>query len=160
VTRRSTATNAPLVRSASIATVRRVALVVAVWTGLALSGCASSTPEAAVHPGDAALARAFDEQADDLPVEGRGTVTRILADDTEGDRHQRFIVRLVSGQTLLVAHNIDVAPRIEALREGDAVAFRGVYEWNAEGGLVHWTHHDPDGSHASGWLRYGGRTYE
>ena len=85
---------------------------------------------------------------------------RILADDVEGARHQRFILRLASGQTLLVAHNIDVAPRIEGLREGDTVAFRGVYEWNAEGGVVHWTHHDPDGSHAPGWLRHGGRTYE
>ncbi|RPI32003.1 MAG: DUF3465 domain-containing protein, partial [Actinomycetota bacterium] len=89
-----------------------------------------------------------------------GTVIRILADDTEGDRHQRFIVRLASGQTLLIAHNIDVAPRVADLREGDAVAFRGVYQWNAEGGLVHWTHHDPDGSHAPGWIRHEGRTYE
>ncbi len=159
----------PLSLGAPVSATRAARLMAAavVLAGLAAPGCASSADEA--HPGaatssvtvgDAALARAFDEQADDLPVEGRGTVTRILADDTEGDRHQRFILRLASGQTLLVAHNIDVAPRIEALREGDAVAFRGVYEWNAEGGLVHWTHHDPDGSHAGGWLRHEGRTYE
>ncbi len=154
---------APAVAAARAARVVAAAVVLA---GLA-PGCASSADEA--HPGaatssvavgDAALARAFDERADDLPVEGRGTVTRVLADDAEGDRHQRFIVRLASGQTLLVAHNIDVAPRIEGLREGETVAFRGVYEWNAEGGLVHWTHHDPGGSHAPGWIRHEGRTYE
>jgi len=155
---------APVVAAARAAGVVAAAVVLA---GLTAPGCASSADEA--HPGavtssvaggDAALARAFDDRAHDLPVEGRGTVTRLLADDTEGDRHQRFIVRLASGQTLLIAHNIDVARRIEALREGDVVAFRGVYEWNAEGGLVHWTHHDPDGSHAGGWLRHEGRTYE
>jgi hypothetical protein len=110
--------------------------------------------------GDAALAQAFRDRANDLQVEGRGIVERVLDDDAEGDRHQRFVVRLASGQTLLVAHNIDVAPRVDGLRVGDAVEFRGVYEWSEQGGTVHWTHHDPDGSHAPGWIRHGGRTYE
>ena len=95
-----------------------------------------------------------------LEVEGAGRVERLLADDEEGSRHQRFILRLASGQTLLVAHNIDVAPRIADLRVGDGVAFRGVYEWSEQGGTVHWTHHDPSGDHAAGWLRHGGRTYQ
>jgi hypothetical protein len=133
------------------------------------SGCDSSTDEtqpgagavsSPVVKGDAVLALAFEKHANDLQVEGQGTVVRILADDTEGGRHQRFIVRLASGQTLLVAHNIDVAPRVEDLREGDAVAFRGVYEWNEEGGTIHWTHRDPSGEHTSGWILHGGRTYE
>ena len=86
-------------------------------------------------------------------MEGAGTVVRLLADDVEGGRHQRFILELASGQTVLVAHNIDVAPRLDGLEMGDEVAFRGVYEWNAQGGVVHWTHHDPSGEHAAGWLR-------
>ena len=109
--------------------------------------------------GDAALAKAFDDRASDLEVEGDGTVDRLLPDDEDGSRHQRFILRLSSGQTLLVAHNIDIAPRIDDLKVGDAVAFRGVYEWNAEGGTVHWTHRDPGGVHAAGWLRHDGRLY-
>ena len=28
-----------------------------------------------------------------------------------------------------------IAPRVEGLDEGDSVAFRGVYEWNEEGGV-------------------------
>jgi hypothetical protein len=110
--------------------------------------------------GDAALAGAFEERADGLEVEGAGMVERLLADDTEGSRHQRFILRLASGQTVLVAHNIDLAPRITGLRAGDLVVFRGVYEWSPEGGTVHWTHHDPSGDHPAGWLRHGGRVYE
>ena len=115
---------------------------------------------AEIPAGDAILAKAFEDRARDLPVEGQGTVVRILKDDTEGGRHQRFVVRLASGQTLLVAHNIDVAPRLAGLSNGDTVAFRGVYEWSVEGGTVHWTHHDPDGQHAAGWIRYAGRTYQ
>jgi hypothetical protein len=115
---------------------------------------------AEIPAGDAVLAKAFEDRARDLQVEGQGTVVRILKDDTEGGRHQRFVVRLASGQTLLIAHNIDVAPRLDGLSNGDTVAFRGVYEWSVEGGTVHWTHHDPDGRHAAGWIRYAGRTYQ
>jgi hypothetical protein len=93
-------------------------------------------------------------------VAGEGTVSRILGDDSMGDRHQRFILALDSGRTLLIAHNIDIAPRIESLQEGDAVSFSGEYEWNDKGGVVHWTHHDPQGQHAAGWLRHRGRTYQ
>lgn len=137
-----------------------LAMTFAIGTAsFAASGCAAST-ETPAQSGDAVFAQAFEDRAHDVPVEGAGTVTRILEDDDEGGRHQRFIVRLASGQTLLVAHNIDVAPRVDGLRVGDTVEFAGVYEWSEEGGTVHWTHHDPDGTHASGWLRHEGRTYE
>ena len=71
------------------------------------------------------------EQADHTQVRGAGIVSRVLADDDNGSRHQRFILRLPSGQTLLMAHNIDLAPRIANLREGDTVEFSGEYVWNA-----------------------------
>ena len=87
-------------------------------------------------------------------------VTRILSDDVEGSRHQRFILRLASGQTVLITHNIDLAPRVDGLREGDTVAFNGEYVWNAQGGLVHWTHKDPQGRHMAGWLKHNGRTFQ
>jgi len=109
--------------------------------------------------GDAILGAAFRDRVRDLQVQGSGTVVKLLADDADGDRHQRFIIRLESGQTLLVAHNIDVAPRVEGLAVGDEVAFGGVYEWSAEGGAIHWTHTDPDGGHAAGWLRHDAKTY-
>lgn len=109
---------------------------------------------------DAILAEAFESRRNNLQVEGRGTVSRLLADDNNGSRHQRFILRLASGQTLLVAHNIDLAPRIAGLAVGDEVAFFGEYEWSDRGGVIHWTHHDPDGSHVGGWLRHAGRSYQ
>ena len=105
------------------------------------------------------LATAYEHRQSNIQVSGSGRVVRMLADDNNGSRHQKFIIRLASGQTVLVAHNIDLAPRIDGLREGDTVEFFGEYEWNAKGGVVHWTHHDPNGYHESGWVRHKGRVY-
>ena len=85
---------------------------------------------------------------------------RVLADDLDGSRHQRFIVQLASGQTLLVTHNIDIAARIDGLNAGDRVSFNGEYIWNDEGGVIHWTHHDPQGRHVAGWVIHDGKTYQ
>ena len=107
-----------------------------------------------------ALAAAFDNRQSNIQVQGSGKVSRILADDNEGSRHQRFIVQLASGQTLLIAHNIDLAMRLDSLETGDHIEFNGEYEWNAKGGVIHWTHHDPQGKHVSGWLKHNGHTYQ
>ena len=109
---------------------------------------------------DDAVGRAFKTRASGVQVEGEGVVARVLADDTKGSRHQRFIVRLASGQTVLIAHNVDIAPRVAGLEEGDSVRFYGEYVWNGKGGTVHWTHRDPDGRHVAGWLKHNGRTYQ
>ncbi len=93
-------------------------------------------------------------------VRGSGTVDRVLSDDNEGSRHQRFILRLPSGRTVLVAHNIDLAPRIRSIAVGDTVSFYGQYETNDRGGVIHWTHHDPQGRHVDGWLELDGRRYQ
>lgn len=109
---------------------------------------------------DAALEHAFVNRLVNHQIEGEGTVVKLLPDDEKGSRHQRFILRLASGRTVLVAHNIDLAPRVDDLQPGDTVEFFGEYEWNAKGGVVHWTHHDPKGRHVGGWLRHGGRMYQ
>ena len=93
-------------------------------------------------------------------VQGSGRVTRILSDDNDGSRHQRFILELSSGQTLLIAHNIDLAPRVSSLKAGDMVGFYGEYEPNSQGGVIHWTHHDPQGRHVAGWLEHNGKRYQ
>lgn len=109
---------------------------------------------------DAALARAVESRASGVQVQGQGRVIKVLPDDNNGSRHQRFILKLRSGQNLLIAHNIDLAPKITSLKTGDTVAFYGEYEWNEKGGVIHWTHHDPGGRHVSGWLKHEGRTFQ
>jgi len=93
-------------------------------------------------------------------AQGSGTVVRVLSDDNDGSRHQRFIIRLASGRTLLIAHNIDIAPRVAGIREGDTVEFSGEFASNDKGGVIHWTHHDPQRRHPDGWLRHRGRIYQ
>lgn len=95
-----------------------------------------------------------------LLISGSGKVTRIFPDDLKGSQHQKFIIELVSGQTLLISHNIDLAPRINSLQKGDTVSFYGEYVWNSKGGLVHWTHHDPSGRHKDGWLKHNNTIYQ
>ena len=107
-----------------------------------------------------AVQKAYNNQQSDIQVRGVGVVTRLLPDDMEGSRHQRFILDLGQGHSLLIAHNIDLAPRLDNLRKGDRVEFHGEYEWNPKGGVVHWTHRDPAGRHTGGWLKHGGRTYQ
>ncbi len=119
-------------------------------------GPASDTPTAG---GDAHIVALYQAERSGQVVEGTGAVLRVLRDDRDGSQHQRFILRLTSGHTLLVSHNIDLAPRVVDLEAGDRVEFRGQYEWNDRGGVLHWTHHDPDGRRAGGWLRHGGTTY-
>lgn len=103
---------------------------------------------------------AYENHQSDVQVKGSGTVVRILNDDNKGSRHQKFILKLSSGQTILIAHNIDLAPRLDSISKGDQVQFYGEYEWNKKGGLVHWTHHDPKGRHVGGWLKHNGSTYQ
>jgi hypothetical protein len=108
----------------------------------------------------AILQEAFDNQRSNIQVQGAGVVTRLLPDDLEGDRHQRFIIRVSRKQTLLMAHNIDIAERVPDLKIDSTIEFYGEYEWNMQGGIIHWTHHDPDGYHLDGWLKYAGNTYQ
>lgn len=104
------------------------------------------------------ILQAFDNGESDLWIEANGTVQRVLSDDSEGSRHQRFIVRLPNDHTILIAHNIDLAQRVP-LAMGDPVSFYGEYEWNDRGGVVHWTHHDPQNRRDGGWVRHKGTTY-
>lgn len=100
------------------------------------------------------------QQLHDVQAQGAGTVVSLLPDDLEGSRHQRILVRDESGDTLLVVHNIDLAPRINDIRKGDNIEFFGEYIWNEKGGLIHWTHHSPNGNHIGGWIKHNGKRYE
>ncbi len=106
------------------------------------------------------ISRLFEQQQSDVPVQGTGRIVKQLADDNNGSRHQRILLKLPDGLSILIAHNIDLAPRVENIQAGDSIEFKGEYAWNAKGGVVHWTHHDPNGRHPDGWLKYQNRTYQ
>jgi hypothetical protein len=105
-------------------------------------------------PGDSGqtLTELYEQQAEQTWLEFSAEVVRLLSDDNDGSRHQRFIVR--SGETtVLIAHNIDLAPRVP-VAAGDQLNIRGRYEWNRQGGVVHWTHHDPQNRLPGGWIEH------
>ena len=109
---------------------------------------------------NAAIVDAFKRKKSDIFVEGTGVVKKLLADDNKGSRHQKFLVSISPEQTLLFAHNIDLAPRLENLQIGDELTFKGEYVYNPKGGVMHWTHHDPDGNQQGGWIKHNGKTYK
>jgi hypothetical protein len=134
-------------------------VLVGAWFGYDLSGSVQWQNAADTVTGSD-LQRVIATRRSSAQVQGSGTVTRILSDDNDGSRHQRFILQLASGESLLIAHNIDLAPRVTGLKPGDTVSFNGEYEWNDRGGVIHWTHHDPRGSHVGGWVEHNGRRYQ
>jgi len=109
---------------------------------------------------DNTIVEIIQQQRSDVQIEVSGHVVKLLNDDLDGSRHQKFIIKIPDGHTILIAHNIDLAPRINAIQIGDPISIYGEYEWNERGGVLHWTHHDPAGRHRDGWIKHQGRTYQ
>lgn len=103
--------------------------------------------------------RAISARSSDVIAQISAKVYRLLPDDNDGSRHQRFIIQLRAGQTLLVAHNIDLAPRVP-VAVGDNIELLGEYEWNEQGGVMHWTHHDPGKRRPDGWISHNNKKYQ
>ncbi len=109
--------------------------------------------------GVATIEQAYQQRQSKVWVEVDGVAVKLLSDDNDGSRHQRFILKIDSGRTLLVAHNIDLAARVP-LSRSDSLSLRGRYEWNDKGGVLHWTHHDPSRKIAGGWIEHKGKRYQ
>ena len=131
---------------------RFAAAVAAVW----LAACGASA-----QPDDAAIVNDFHNHQSNVEVTADGTVVRLLADRTSSTgTHEQFIVKLSSGDlTVEIEHNISIARRVP-LKDGDHVIVHGEYVWNSQGGLIHFTHHDPQGTHEGGYIQDGGTTYD
>jgi hypothetical protein len=122
---------------------------------LVAPGCAPPSPD------NASVERAFAEHRSQIEVTAEGSVARLLTDESgPSGTHQRFIVRLAtSTQTLLIDNNVSIGRRVP-VAPGDAVIVHGEYVWNEQGGLIHFTHHDPAHTHEGGWIELTGTRYE
>lgn len=122
-----------------------------------------ATGSGAVASTNAELLEAMRARRSGVMLTVRAEVLKVLADDRDGARHQRLLLAIdeldAAYDTLLVAHNIDLAPRVPA-RAGDTLTVRGQYEWNEKGGVIHWTHHDPGERREGGFIVHDGERYE
>ena len=118
-----------------------------------------SPPAPASPATDPAILAAIERHRSEIWGVAAGTVERLLEDDRKGIPHQRFIIRIETGTTILVEYNLDLAPRVP-LEVGDSVVVRGEYHWSELGGRIHWVHHDPSGAPGGGWVKVRGKTFQ
>jgi hypothetical protein len=133
----------------------RLAAVEIVLVLLLGSACAPATPD------NAAVERDFAQRNSIVEVTAEGVVTSVLSDEGgPSGTHQRFIIRLTGAtQTVLVDNNITIGQRVP-VANGDDVIVHGEYVWNDQGGLIHFTHHDPAPAHEGGWIELRGTRYQ
>lgn len=116
---------------------------------------------------DGGIAELYRQQRSDVVVTASGTIVKILPDDTDtsdgSEMHQKWLVELPAARgqdsiTIRICHNLKFG-RVP-VAEGDPIRFKGEYEYTELGGTLHWTHHDPRGTHEDGFIEHNGTRYE
>jgi hypothetical protein len=73
--------------------------------------------------------------------------------------HEQFDCTRDDGSTFRVVDNVTIAPRVP-VAPGDAVTVRGeLVHDRGQPPIVHFTHHDPWGTHPDGFINVGGHVY-
>lgn len=123
--------------------------------------CGGPATTNTISTDNAAIAADFAAHRSNVEVTAHGTVERLLSDErSDTGTHQRFILRVEgSTHTLLITNNVSIGTRVP-VAVGDDVVVHGEYVWNDQGGLVHFTHHDPALTHEGGWIERQGVRYE
>ncbi|HMF27656.1 MAG TPA: DUF3465 domain-containing protein [Candidatus Cybelea sp.] len=130
--------------------------LLAALAAAALPACAATEP-----PDDPALCAAYYAGRSHVEVVADGTVTRTLGvQQGRVSPHEGFLMRLGSGCSVIVRVevNTDFTGSIP-MERGQHVLVKGEYEYYPLGGVIHWTHRDPRGRHAGGYVATGDRIY-
>lgn len=110
------------------------------------------------HAGCTVAVAQFARHASGAWLTVSGGVQRVLPDSTGRLRHQRFILGCATGFTLLIVNDVSIGTRAP-VTAGAHVVVRGQYEWDSEGGLLHFTHH-AEGGGTGGWILLGSQVYQ
>lgn len=126
-------------------------------------GFAGSGGSQASHPGqvtdDSRLVAAFKARRGvDFIEAGNLVVTKLLPDDNQGLRHQKWQARLSNGGILTIVYNSDMDEKVP-LNVGDVFSVGGQFIWTGNGGLIHWVHDDPKGRRPDGYVLFDGVQY-
>jgi hypothetical protein len=137
----------------------------AVCVAALLAACSGSNAGSGSSPAasadNAAIAADFANHRSKVEVTADGIVVRLFPDrQSSTGTHEQFIIRLTSqNQTVEIEHDISIGKRVP-VAQGDEVIVHGEYIWNAQGGLIHFTHHDPQATHEGGYIIDDGKTYD
>lgn len=127
---------------------------------IALTACSSGNSKQA--PDNGRVCQVYSGQQSHAEVVASGTVVDVLGlRRGPSGTHEGFLLRLSGACDLLVKveTNTDLTGPVP-LQPGENVQVKGEYEYNAMGGVIHWTHHDPRGRHDGGYVIAGSRTYQ
>ncbi|MBX3019076.1 MAG: DUF3465 domain-containing protein [Bdellovibrionaceae bacterium] len=88
------------------------------------------------------------------------TVTKLMPDDTQGSRHQRFYAKLSDASEVYIVYSLEYGRVRVPVTVGSRIGVGGEYRWTKFGGLLHWVHEDhrdqrPDGYVEVRGVRYG-----
>jgi hypothetical protein len=139
----------------------RPSAALACLTALLASACGHGDAERSDPNG--AVYAAWRAHHSYVEVTARGSIARVLGvREGPSGAHEGFLIHLRGsagrGLSVLVEDNIDITGPIP-LQPGDDVELRGEYIYNDLGGLIHYTHRDPAGHHAGGYIKVAGKTY-
>lgn len=108
---------------------------------------------------DAQIVSAVESHKRQNFVEGADMeVVQVLPDDTAGNQHQKWVVRLSNGKTMQAVYNSDMCPHVP-VQVSDRVAMGGMFLWTNVGPMLHWLHHDPRGNRPDGYVMLNGVFY-
>ncbi len=99
------------------------------------------------------IAFLFKQQRGGKVVNSIGRIVKVL-DQAKNPSTQLILLRLNSGQKLLVQHNLEKSQPISGLKAGEVLEFKGLYKWNNKGGLILNTFESVDNPKQSGYLKY------
>lgn len=137
-------------------TLRHRALTALVLTA-ALAGCGGK-PE---QPDNGRVCALYASGAEKAEVLAQGTVVALMGTSNgPSGEHESFLLKLNHDCDLLlrIAVNTDITGPVP-LKAGETVEVKGEYDTDATGGVIHWTHHDPEGRHINGYIIADGKTY-
>jgi hypothetical protein len=138
---------------------RTFAVIAIALVLVALALVWQSRPGYEVKTGFTAVQDAYNYRQTGFMAEVDGTVARILMDDKEDPRNQKFTIRLTNGQMLLVIHDQEAAGRVP-VSVGDTVLVRGEYVWTEAGGTLRYTQRDYSPRRLHGWIDHRGERYD
>lgn len=111
------------------------------------------------EPGFRVLADAYVNKKSGMMAEVQGQVTRLIMDEDESAREQKFVIHAISGQSLMVTHDLSRSDRVP-VATGDEVIVRGEYVWTEPGGMLIWTTRDSGSGDRHGWIDHKGERYD